>query len=186
MFGFLHLGQAARPAFFILCTMNWEKFTKKLIIQATPSSIYDHWLKSELIELWFLRKCRYIDNEGRLRAGNSKAQKGDQYIWEWHNWDGQEKGVVLKTVPDQKIVFSFSESTVEIKLSEAETGTLLALTQSGIPTDEDHKYNVFYGCGTAWSFWLTNLKAFIEHGIALHDKNAPMEGTQDLIEFVNV
>jgi uncharacterized protein YndB with AHSA1/START domain len=169
-----------------LFVMNWEKFTKKLIIQSKPSAIYNHWLQSELIEKWFLRKCRYLSAEEEARPGNSTAQSGDSYIWEWYNWDGQEKGIVLKTIPYERIVFSFSESEVELKLSQTNDGTLVELTQSGIPTDDDHKYNVYYGCGTAWSFWLANLKAFIEHGIVLHDKNAPLEDPKDLIEFVNV
>lgn len=129
-----------------------------------------------------LPRCRRTTSNRKLQGSKNAIST----FGEWHNGDGQKKRVVLKTVLDQIIAVNISESTVEIKRSETEISALLALTQSGMPTDEDHKYNVFYGCRTARSFWPTNLKAFTEHGIALHDKNAPVELPGDLIEFVHV
>jgi uncharacterized protein YndB with AHSA1/START domain len=166
--------------------MNWERFTKKLVIQAPPSTIYQHWAQAILVEKWFLRNCNYITYQGQKRPKNESTLAGDSYIWEWYNWDGQEKGQVINSDPNRLLVFSFSGAEVEVSLDKLTSGTLVSLTQSKIPIDDENKFNVFYGCGTAWSFWLTNLKAFIEHGIVLHDKNAPLKGPLDMIEFVNV
>ena len=38
-----------------------------------------------------------------------------------------------------------------------------------MPTDEETKMNIYNGCSCGWTFWLANLKAYLEHGILLNE-----------------
>jgi hypothetical protein len=40
---------------------------------------------------------------------------------------------------------------------------------------------IFVGCITGWTFWLTNLKAYLEHNITLHAKGLKQDETMDLV-----
>jgi hypothetical protein len=64
---------------------------------------------------------------------------------------------------------------------------LLTLRQFEIPTDEENKLNIHHGCSNGWTFWLANLKAYLEHGILLNEtefdlRDIPLSG----FEFVNM
>jgi hypothetical protein len=37
------------------------------------------------------------------------------------------------------------------------------------------------GCSTGWTFWLTNLIAYLEHDITLHAKGLKQYETKDLV-----
>jgi len=44
-----------------------------------------------------------------------------------------------------------------------------------------------YGCSTGWTFWLANLKAWLEHGILLNDRGTDLlEDPRAGYEFVNI
>ena len=62
--------------------------------------------------------------------------------------------------------------------------TDVVLTQYEIPTDEAAKKNFFYGCSLGWSFWLVNLKAYLEHGIVLDEKDVPSD-VEERLQIVN-
>ena len=68
-----------------------------------------------------------------------------------------------------------------MKLMEKEGSTEVTLVQDNIPTDEESRMNLFVGCITGWTFWLTNLKAYLEHGITLHAKGLQQDETTDLV-----
>ena len=63
---------------------------------------------------------------------------------------------------------------------------LLALTQRGIGDDDTSKMNIHVGCNSGWTFWLANLKAYLEHGILLHDTEAGELELVEMFEFVNM
>ena len=47
---------------------------------------------------------------------------------------------------------------------------MVTLKQYDMPTDEKTKLDIYNGCSCGWTFWLANLKAFLEHGILLNEK----------------
>ena len=55
------------------------------------------------------------------------------------------------------------------------------------PGEPESTLQIHYGCSNGWTFWLANLKAWLEHGIHLGERdfdlgNDPMAG----FEFVNM
>ncbi len=168
--------------------LSFDCFTKKIYLKVPMEKIYWSWGTPEGICSWFLRKAEYRNSQGIIRAAAEQVQAGDTYIWEWHNWDGQETGKVLKANGKNYFEISFAGSSrVAVTLEAKGSAVLLSLRQFEIPIDEESKLKIHYGCSNGWTFWLANLKAFLEHGILLnetsHDvRNEPLSG----YEFVNI
>ncbi|RED99416.1 SRPBCC family protein [Marinoscillum furvescens] len=169
-----------------MANKTWSSFTRKIIIHATPEHIYPQWATSAGIEKWFLRSCTYISASGTTRKPDELVQASDQFSWKWHNWPDEEKGKILTANHPTELTWTFAGSQVTLHLEAREESTLVTLTQELIPTDDKSKMNIYYGCGTGWTFWLTNLKAYLEHKITLHHKNPDMMGKHDGFEFVNM
>jgi len=168
--------------------LSFDSFTKKIYIKASLKKLYWCWATSEGLSSWFLSKAEFKDTKGQLRKSSENIQKGDSYVWEWHNWDGQEKGTILQANGKDHIEILFAEpSKVAITLEDKGTAVLLMLKQYDIPTDEENKLNIHHGCSNGWTFWLANLKAYLEHGILLNEtefdlRGIPLAGFQ----FVNM
>lgn len=58
---------------------NWERFIKRIPIQAPAKSIYDIWTTQQGLESWFLRLAEFTKPDGSLRSRNSRIEAGDQY-----------------------------------------------------------------------------------------------------------
>lgn len=168
--------------------LGFDSFTKKIYIKAPIERLYWAWGTTSGICSWFLKNAVYQTHQEIRRKADEYIQAGDQYIWEWHNWIGQEKGEVLKTNNIDFLEISFAGvSKVSISLKEVKNAVLLTLKQYDIPTDEESKLNIHHGCSNGWTFWLANLKAYMEHGILLNEKEfdlteIPLAG----FEFVNM
>ena len=151
--------------------ITFESFTKKIYIKAPIDKLYWCWATKEGIESWFLKKAQYLGAEGQPRQAGDYIKGGDSYIWEWHNWNGRETGSVIRANGKDLLEFTFAEvSKVSVTLEEKGNAVLVALKQYEIPTDEETKMNVYNGCSCGWTFWLANLKAYLEHGILLNEK----------------
>ena len=171
-----------------MATLGFDSFTKKIFIKAPMEKLYWCWGTEAGICSWFLRKASYTTAKGSKRESASPIQPGDSYIWEWHNWDGQEEGEILEANGTDFIEFSFAgDCKVAVSLENKEAAVLVTLRQYNIPTDDKNKLNIHYGCSNGWTFWLANLKAYLEYGIHLNEtemdlRNIPLSG----FEFVNM
>ncbi len=167
--------------------LNWDSFTKKIHIHTPIDRLYDSWSTEQGICSWFLSGAEFIRNGERI-ANDQLIKVNDEYTWFWHNWDGKECGKILDTKHNEYVKFSFAGACeVLVTLEQKEDAVLLSLTQSKIPQDEKSKLEIFYGCSNGWTFWLANLKAFMEHGILLNETKIDLKGF-DLAgyEFVNM
>ena len=167
--------------------LTFDRFTKKIFIKASMEKLYWCWCTVEGITSWFLQDAIYTSTAGEARKPNELIQSGDSYTWKWHNWDGQENGKVLTTNGSDFMEISFADSKVSVSLEDHGKAVLLILKQHEIPTDDENKLNIHHGCSNGWTFWLANLKAYLEHGILLNEtefdlRNIPLSG----FEFVNM
>ena len=151
--------------------LTFDSFTKKIYIKTTVEKLYGLWATKHGIESWFLRNAEYTTAAGKTRSADEFIQAKDRYVWKWHNWTGQEAGEILQANGKDHIEFSFAEvSKVSVAFENKGEAVLLTLRQYEIPTDEDTKMNVYTGCSCGWTFWLANLKAFLEHGVLLNER----------------
>ena len=160
---------------------NWNTFRKRILIRKPIEDVYRCWSTKSQIETWFLEKADFKSSDGQ-RKPDEMAQKGDKFDWKWNNWDFTEKGEILKANGKDSISFTFgSGGNVHISLKLTDSSTEITLIQDEIPTDEKSKMDIFVGCITGWTFWLTNLKAYLEYGITLHSKGLKQKDTTDLV-----
>ncbi|MCK0192289.1 SRPBCC domain-containing protein [Arenibacter sp. F20364] len=168
--------------------LSFDSFTKKIYIKTDLEKMYWAWCTTEGITSWFLSKATYTSHNGKTKAPEDRISAGDDYTWEWHNWDGQEKGKITQANGKDFIEITFANvCKVSVSLKKYGAYVLLTLKQYNIPTDDDSKLNIHYGCSNGWTFWLANLKAYLEHGIVLNEtendlRNEPLAG----FEFVNM
>ena len=120
----------------------------------------------------------YTFNDGAQRDNKEAIQTGDRYNWKWHNWHGKEEGAILKANGTDFLEFTFANDAckVSVQLEQAEGAVLLTLRQFEMATDEETKMNLYNGCSCGWTFWLANLKAYLEHGILLNEKDFDLTG----------
>ena len=172
----------------IMAALNFDSFTKKIYIKAPLAKLYWCWATEEGISSWFLSNAKYSTEDKNNRPPDAHIQAGDTYVWEWHNWDSQEKGAILRANGVDLIEFSFAEfSKVSVTLEDKGNAVLVTLKQYEIPTDDQNKLNIHHGCSNGWTFWLTNLKAYLEHGILLNEREFDLRGIPLAgFQFVNM
>ncbi len=169
-------------------TLNFHSFTKKIYIKAPLEKLYWCWASSEGLCSWFLREAIFTKNKKGKRPDSEAIQASDDYIWRWHNWDGKEEGTVLEANGKDMLEFTFAgKSKVKVELIPKNDSVLVSLKQYNIPTDEESKLHIHVGCSNGWSFWLTNLKAYLEHGVLLHEREIDLRTVpMAAFEFVNL
>ncbi len=163
---------------------DWTTFTRRININAPAQKVYDAWGKPGQLTEWYLEKADYFQPDGSKRPPEEHYQKGDTYEWKWYTADFIEKGIVLEADGQSCIIMSFGDNEVSIELKGRGSRTAVLLTQSGIATDEESKMNIYMGCSQGWAFWLVNLKAWLEHGILLNQREPLQEG-ESPFEMVN-
>ena len=76
---------------------------------------------------------------------------------------------------------------VSIRLKKEKDRISVVLEQSEISTDENSKMEIYNGCSNGWAFWLTNLKAYVEHGILLNETEIDLSNIEmSNFQFVNM
>ena len=153
---------------------DWSKFSLKINIRANTSEVYSAWATPAKLEQWFLRNAHFIMHNGKSRDSTEMIVAGDKYKWNWHGHpdDIVEEGKIIAANGFDKIHFSFSGGAeVLVEIAELMNETIIKLTQEKIPTDEKGKVSYHMGCQTGWTFYLANLKSYLEGGIDLRNKN---------------
>jgi len=157
--------------------LDWSKFTRTIRINDSVQEVYQALSVPSKVESWFLKYANYYREDGTLRDKSEAYQKGDSYAWKWDTSSQVERGEVTEANGIDTIAFSFAKDCeVRFELSPVGDGTRFVLTQSGIPTDEESQMNIYNGCSTGWAFWMVNLKAWLEYGINLSEKNLELAG----------
>lgn len=153
---------------------DWSKFTLKINIHAPLKTIYEAWTVPQQLEDWFLRSAVFHTPYDTIREHGNEIQAGDTYEWYWHGHDDTvvEKGKVIEANGTDKLKFSFSGGAlVTVNIGVAAGENIVMLTQEEIPTDEHGMVHYNVGCQTGWTFYLANLKSYLEGGIDLRNKN---------------
>lgn len=134
---------------------EWSQFTVNMLLNSSIEAISKAWTSQQGLESWFLRLGEFSSPEGIVRERNETIQVGDHYQWMWHGWSDEiiEKGKILPSEGDEIIRFTFGKAgIVSIKTYHEGNETILQLTQSQIPMEEDAKLNFHVGCKPAGLF----------------------------------
>ena len=156
---------------------NWEQFTRKIYIKSSQSKLFDYWTHAEKITNWFIKDCIYTDKEGNERQGTETYQEGDEYFWRFHQ-DLETSGKILKVIPNQFFSFTFGKKDqdsneyviVEVRFDQEDSEEAsYTLKQSNMGGPELMMAEYHLSCNMGWSFFMTNMKALLEHGVDLRE-----------------
>jgi uncharacterized protein YndB with AHSA1/START domain len=155
---------------------DWTKFTRKVAIEANIQTLYDAWAIPSELERWFLSDASFLNIEGKVKDKTQRIKAGDSYRWQWYLWDATETGNITKANGKDHLQFSFASTClVDVHFELYEKGTIVSLTQSLIPTDDESKQNIRLGCDQGWSFYLVNLKSVYQGGLDLRNKDPKLK-----------
>ena len=155
-------------------TSPFSAFKLRVNINTTIEKAYAAWTSRAGIESWFLRQAIFTDGSGKERKANDAIQETDSYVWRWHGYPDEvaEKGKVLKANGKNILSFTFSmDCPVTISIYTELDQTIVELTESNLPTDEETIKKHYVGDSRGWIFYLANLKSILEGGLDLRNKN---------------
>jgi len=169
-------------------TPGWKAFKRRIFINTSVERVYQAWAQSGELEHWFFESADYLDADAQAIGKSTNVQTGNTCSWKWYGWPHLHTGKILSAVTNESLKFDFNPGgIVEIQcIPVHENRTELILHQTEIPdaTEQDNKY-FYYGCSLGWSFWMLNLKAWLEHGIVLNEKTNPYPEDPRKLELVN-
>jgi uncharacterized protein YndB with AHSA1/START domain len=151
---------------------NWSEFKLRVNTTAPMEKTYEAVATSGGLESWFLRKAE-ITAGGKARQPGEKAQKGDEYSFQWHGYPDKNThtGRWLGTDGKSVVSFTFSqELPVTISLYRECDETIVELTETFDPTDEGVAQKHYLGNMKGWIFYLVNLKSVLEGGLDLRNR----------------
>ncbi len=156
---------------------DWSIFTKQISINATTWALYNAWTVPAEMEKWFLSAADFTGGDGLPRKAAERVRPGDTFCWKWHGFAGGSplRGRVIEANTYDNFRFTFAEgSIVDVAIIPAHGVKLVRIQQRNIPPDESLR--LYLECAEGWTFYLTNLKSFIEGGIDLRNKDERVGG----------
>ncbi len=145
-----------------------KEFELRIWIAAEPDAVFKCWARADRLSKWFQHTARHFsaDNPSENRT---EARGGDRY--EWGLVHGHRStGKFLEVDSEKRVVhFTFSGDSgmsTRVQAESADGGSMVRLTHLGLP-DADVECYADVKCG--WTFYLTSLKAFLEHQVDLRE-----------------
>jgi uncharacterized protein YndB with AHSA1/START domain len=150
---------------------DWSQFTQRIEIKAPPSKVFKSWTDAAEIVRWFTVKAVI------------EPRKGGRLYFEWLAGDKLDTRIVRIRKPSL-LVFPFGggKEEVSVKIRKSGRVSLVELHQYGMKTTPTQKVSMHLGCQVGWTFFLANLKAWLEHGIDLRSHNPKKSYKQGYID----
>lgn len=155
---------------------DWTRFRRRVFVKAPLREVFEAWACPSRLTTWFIRTAEGTDAEGAPRDPDEIVRAGDRYHWRWHQ-DLETSGRFLEVVPDERLAFTFGsagegpegEIRVTVVFEQQAGETTVELTQENMPDTPAAHVGWYTGCNMGWSFFMTNLKALLEHGVDLRE-----------------
>lgn len=147
--------------------IDWTAFDLHVAIDAPPQRLLEAWSTIRGMESFFVEMMRITGPDGSERPPDEPAQHGDPFIWRWHS--GRTLQGEYLSVTDEEVGFTFEDSRVRVSAVPYRGGSLLRLRQYDIPDDEEARMHIHANCRGGWVYFLTVLKALMEHGVDARD-----------------
>jgi uncharacterized protein YndB with AHSA1/START domain len=143
---------------------NWSSFRLRVNINASPEKVYAAWTTRAGLESWFLRQAQ---------ATGDPVRTGDRYAWRWHGYSDEieHTGSIVSANGSNQFAFTFTlGSLVNISIFRECEETIVELTESDLPVDEEVLLKRYVEDYKGWIFYLVNLKSVLEGGLDLRNR----------------
>ncbi len=149
---------------------DWSQFKLKIEVNRPVSTLFKAWTDGKLISKWFTVKAVI------------EPKRNGRIYFEWLAGDKMEARVV-SIVKNKSFTFPFGSKgeRVTVKFKKEGKGTICELHQYNMQLTPQSKWNMHRGCIQGWTFFLVNLKSYLEHEIDLRSHNPKKSYRQDFI-----
>ena len=170
-----------------------RQITQKISLSAdkkTKNGIYQEWFDDGTLILQGYYKDDMRVGQWNVKDKGIGMYKNGAMEGEWQNKSDEGKllsaylyvnGTILQANGKDLFEFTFNgngsnDMIVKVTLEKDGNGSLVTLHQYNIPVTDEGKSYWHLGCKTGWNFYLTNLKAVLEHGVDLRNKDVSLKG----------
>lgn len=140
---------------------DWTQFTEKIEIDASVDQVFRAWTDDTEITKWFVSEAEIEPKKG-----------GRFYMAFLTGTAAEEKVLGIRKNRFFSFTFGPDGETVEVTFKKTKMGSECHLHQFGMKNTEKSRVEWHMGCRNGWVFFLTNLKAVLEHGVDLRSRNA--------------
>ena len=135
---------------------DWTQFKLRIFINKPVSKVYDAWTNDKVVSKWFTVKSVI------------EPKKNGQIYYEWLGGETMDDKVISIS-KNRLFTFPFGNKgeRVTVKFNKDGKGCICELHQYKMKTSPESKWNMHRGCLQGWTFFMTNLKSYLEHGIDL-------------------
>lgn len=149
---------------------DWSKFVLRVAVKASPEKLFRAWTDDRIVSRWFTVKTVI------------EPRKNGRIHFQWLAGDTMEARVI-RIVKNRLFVFPFGRNRerVEVRIKKDGKGSICELRQSGMKTTDEAKWSMHRGCMSGWTFFLTNLKSVLEHGVDLRSRDPKRSYRQDFV-----
>ena len=155
-----------------MSSYDWSQFDIHFYIEADADEVFHRWTCTHGLESFFIKAASFETNDGETRPPLQCCQPGDSYEWQWWH-DKSTFGKVLELdCARKRLAFSFADFLV-VSIDVVSLGELshIHLRQNNIPKTEEAKVKLHLDCRGGWIYFLTCLKAALECGVDIREKN---------------
>jgi len=141
-------------------------FTLSTFIKTSADAVAKAWLTADGLCAWFLHDAAHLRIDGVARGRTEQFASGDIARWTWLPVFTEDNRVLV-VEPARRFRMVFGKGAVLTVVWEAEGNHVLVTLRQEDHIDAEYRQ----GCITGWIFFLTNLKAYLEHGVDLREKD---------------
>ena len=98
-------------------------------------------------------------------SGTDRVEQGKTITWKYEEYGAEGVIDVVEVQDNEKIVFTWGETTVTMTFRNEDGSTLMQVTESGMKTDDPDLVAKMLGQKEGWVYMLTCLKGYVENGI---------------------
>lgn len=149
---------------------DWSQFKLRLLINKPVSRVFEAWTSDRIVSRWFTEKTVI------------EPRKNGRLYFEWLAGESMEAKVIA-IARNRYFTFPFGSKgeRVTVRFRKAGAGCVCEIHQYNMKTTPESKWGMHKGCLQGWTFFLANLKAYLEHGIDLRGHDPKRSYRQDYI-----
>jgi uncharacterized protein YndB with AHSA1/START domain len=146
----------------------WDKFRLEIFIGRPVEETFCAWSSASGIKKWFRKDVR-VQRNGAEVSDPVTFRPGDEILWADYPGQDLASSRILEVRENALIKQTFDSKTIVLtnEFQTADAGTQLVLTQENMPTDSEAMAAWHLSCYAGWTYFLTNLKSVLEHGVDL-------------------
>jgi uncharacterized protein YndB with AHSA1/START domain len=149
---------------------DWTQFTLKVAINKSVASVFRAWTDDKVVSKWFTEKTVI------------QPRKNGRIYFEWLAGDKLD-AKVISISKNRHFTFPFGSKgeRVTIKFVKDGRGSICELRQYNMLTTPKSRWEMHRGCIQGWTFFLANLKSYLEYGVDLRSHDPQKSYRQQFI-----